>query len=208
MARTVEIVIGTHNPAKAGEMADLLGELPVPVRLLAEPSELPEVEESGASCEENAVLKAMAIARCLGKTVLSEDSGLEVDALGGRPGILSARYGGPAASDEDRNRLLLAELDSVPDERRTARFRCVAALAGQDGLLFTSEGVVEGRIARSPKGDAGFGYDPIFVPEGYDRTFAELGLSVKHRLSHRSHAIRKMRKLLLEYFANTLNPEP
>ena len=198
-----EIVIGSGNRAKAREMAELLGELPVPVRLPDEFPELPDVAETGASFEENAVLKATTMAGALGTTVLSDDSGLEVDALDGRPGILSARYGGEEATDENKNRLLLKELESVPEEHRTARFRCVVALAGTSGVLFTSEGIVEGRIARSPNGSAGFGYDPIFVPEGHDRSFGELGMSVKHELSHRSRAIRKMREIILEHLSDT-----
>lgn len=152
------------------------------------PVEVPP--EGGASFLENARLKAVAVATATGCMALADDSGLEVDALGGEPGVLSARFGGPGKTDAERYRLLLDKLIGVPPERRTARFRCVVAVAEPGGPVHFSEGMCEGRITDTPRGSHGFGYDPVFEVPSLGRTLAEVGLDVKNRLSHRAQAVR------------------
>jgi len=190
------------NAKKAREMADLLKGLPVAVKPLPATG-VRAVEEHGETFAENARGKALGFAAQLNACVVADDSGIEVDALGGRPGVRSARYGGPDISDEDRVRLLLAELKNVPDERRTARFRCFAVLAApacppeaSGKVLIEAEGKVEGRINHAPRGRGGFGYDPVFVPQGFDCTFAEMPAAEKHKLSHRGQALRELRRKL------------
>jgi XTP/dITP diphosphohydrolase len=154
--------------------------------------DISEIAESGTSFEENAKLKALAASTQLPTLVIADDSGLEVDALGGAPGIYSARYAGANATERDKIDKLLRELDRVrgTDDRRRARFRCVVALARNGSHLGTFEGIVEGRIANEVRGDHGFGYDPIFIPEGFEQTFGELPKEVKNTISHRAKAIR------------------
>ena len=155
-----------------------------------------EVEESGDSFEENARIKAVAYAASSGLATLADDSGLEVDALDGAPGIRSATYGGPGATDGDRLALLLKNLEGVPPNRRTARFRCVIAIAHPSGEVRTVDGAVEGVIAREPRGSNGFGYDPVFYLANRSRTMAELSLEEKNGLSHRARAAEKAVALL------------
>lgn len=158
--------------------------------------EFPEPEESGGTFAENARIKAVQTSlRCPWLT-LADDSGLEVDALGGAPGVRSARYAGQGAGDRANLELLLRNLEGVPMERRGARFRCVLAVARQGELLAEFEGKVEGRIALEPRGDGGFGYDPLFVPQGWELTFAQMDAAAKHALSHRGEAMRKFREWL------------
>jgi XTP/dITP diphosphohydrolase len=188
------LVVGSFNRAKAAEMIELLGDLGLQVRALDDFEHATPVPEDGTTFAENARLKALGLARQVAGPgilgVVADDSGLVVDALGGRPGVHSARYGGASATDPDRVDLLLEELAGVPEAERTARFRCHIALSDGDGVPVESDGVVEGRIAFAPAGDFGFGYDPIFIPEGHERTFSELGPHVKHRISHRARALR------------------
>jgi len=190
------IVVGTFNAGKVREIADLLAGLDMEVVSLQAFPGVQPVPETGATFEENARAKAEGLARQLGEAVLADDSGLEVDALGGRPGVLSARYGGEGLSDAERVERLLAELGGVPEAARTARFRCVVALADASGILAVAHGAVEGRIAERPSGCNGFGYDPVFIPEGRDRTFAEMEPSVKQSISHRSRALAALREQL------------
>jgi XTP/dITP diphosphohydrolase len=165
--------------------------------------EVSEIRETGVSFEENAKLKALAASKQLPALVIADDSGLEVDSLGGAPGIYSARYAGANATERDKIEKLLGELARVraTGDQRRARFRCVVALAHNGYLLGTFEGVVEGRIADQMRGDAGFGYDPIFIPEGFEQTFGELAPEVKNTISHRAKAMRaaavKLRQLQL-----------
>ncbi len=159
----------------------------------------PSVEESGSTFAENARLKARAVAAVYRRWTLAEDSGLEVDALGGEPGINSARYAGRDATDHERVQLVLDRMVAVPWERRTARFRCVACLIDPSSQEYLFEGVCEGHIAPRPRGTSGFGYDPIFIPEGYSRTFAELGPEVKDALSHRAKALQQVLAFLREH---------
>ncbi len=198
------LVIATNNPGKAREFRELLRDtgwdLTTPRALGYEF----EVAETGMSFADNAKLKAVSAARLTGLPSLADDSGLEVDALGGRPGIHSARYAGGSRTaggmdEREQCRIVLAELAGVPDERRTARFRCVIAIAlpGSDDVRF-AEGVFEGRIGCEMRGEHGFGYDPIFLVEGRDVTSAELPPEEKHRISHRGQAARKAVTILKE----------
>ncbi|HJZ88408.1 MAG TPA: RdgB/HAM1 family non-canonical purine NTP pyrophosphatase [Polyangia bacterium] len=188
----MKLAAATRNRHKLAELDALVAGLEV--ELL--PSRL-EVEETGASFEDNAVLKARAVAAASGHWALGDDSGLEVDALGGAPGVHSARYAGQPCDDAANNAKLLAALREVPAEKRSARFRCVLALASPEGELHTASGVCEGRIGWAPRGSGGFGYDPLFEVAGQGgRTMAELLLEEKNRLSHRARALAALRPLL------------
>jgi len=189
----IELVVATHNAHKTREIQHILGP-DFTVRDLGAHPELSEIHESGTSFEENATLKALVASGQLPALVIADDSGLEVDALGGAPGIYSARYAGLNATEEEKIGKLLRELARIgaTDTARGARFRCVVALAREGNLLGTYEGIVEGRIADEPRGDSGFGYDPIFVPEGFEQTFGELPSEVKNAISHRAKAIRAL----------------
>ncbi len=162
------------------------------VRDLGAYPEISEIRESGISFEENATLKALAVSRKLPGLVVADDSGLEVDALGGAPGIYSARYAGVNASEKEKIDKLLRELapSGTTNDARAARFRCVVALARNGTLIGTFSGIVEGRIANQARGKGGFGYDPIFIPQGFEQTFGELPAEAKNRISHRAKAIR------------------
>jgi len=183
-----KLLIATNNPGKLQEYADLLDGLPVELTSPAQEGLSLAVDESGGTFAENAILKARAYAEASGLPTLADDSGLEVDALGGGPGVRSARYAGEGASDEDRYRLLLRNLREVPAERRTARFRCVVAIVGPEGDVHTAEGRCEGIIGFEPRGAHGFGYDPVFYLPHRGQTMAELPPAVKNRISHRARA--------------------
>jgi XTP/dITP diphosphohydrolase len=190
------LVLATLNPGKARELAALLGDVPFAVGALAEVPGARLPAETEPTYAGNALLKARAAARLVGALALADDSGLEVDALGGAPGVLSARFGGPGLDDAGRCALLLARLAAVPPGERTARFRCVIALADPRGWERVVEGTVEGVIAAAPRGSGGFGYDPIFLYPPLGRTFAELAPEDKARVSHRAVAARAARRLL------------
>ena len=195
------LLLATENQGKLREMRQILGDLPL--RLVG-PAELGihlDVVEDGATFEKNAALKARAYAEAAGLPALADDSGLEVDALDGRPGVLSARYAGEGAGDADKRRKLLAEMEAAPESKRSARFRCVMALAW-GGHVYTTEGTVEGEIAREERGSGGFGYDPIFYLPSLGRTMAELAPEEKNTMSHRGQAARAMRILLLGLLAD------
>lgn len=196
-----ELVIATRNPGKVIEVRELISDLPLRLRSLFDFPLATEVEETGATFAENAALKASAYAVQTGGWTLSDDSGLEVDALGGAPGIFSARYAGESASDRERVKLLLSELARTGDRERHARFVCAVALADPSGRIINlSTGRCEGRIAHSPRGLHGFGYDPVFIPEGYEQTFGELSSQVKQAFSHRARALEDTRAFLLKLF--------
>jgi XTP/dITP diphosphohydrolase len=189
----IELVVATRNRHKTREIQHILGP-EFMVRDLGAHPEVSEIRESGTSFEENAKLKALAASRQLPALVIGDDSGLEVDALGGAPGIYSARYAGANATEKDKIDKILRELERVraTEDGRRARFRCVVALARNGNLLGTFEGIVEGIIALEARGDSGFGYDPIFIPEGLKQTFGELPTEVKNTISHRAKAIRAL----------------
>ena len=193
----IELVVATRNRHKTREIQHILGP-EFMVRDLGAHPEVSEIRESGTSFEENAKLKALAASRQLPALVIADDSGLAVDALGGAPGIYSARYAGANATDTDKIDKLLRELERVraTDDRRRARFRSVVALARNGDLLGTFEGTVEGRITDKARGDSGFGYDPIFIPEGFGQTFGELPTEEKNTISHRAKAIRAVAEKL------------
>jgi XTP/dITP diphosphohydrolase len=192
----MRLLLATHNRNKVTEMQLALEGTGWQVVMLSDFGNLPDVEEDGATFEENARKKARNAARVAGLWTLAEDSGLEVDALGGEPGVRSRRYSGEGAGDADRMRKVLDQIVAVPEERRTARFRCAMCLVDPKGNEVCFEGRCEGRISHHARGSAGFGYDPIFIPEGYSRTFAELGLSVKNKVSHRARAMQQVIEFL------------
>ena len=193
----IALLVATRNPHKTRELQQILGS-DFTVRDLRAHSEISEIAETGTSFEENAKLKALAVSRKLPGLVAADDSGLEVDALGGAPGIYSARYAGANATNKERIDKLLEELARIDakKEQRSARFRCVLALARNGEVLGTFEGIVEGQIADRPRGSHGFGYDPIFVPNGFQQTFGQLRPAEKNQLSHRARALKKLRAFL------------
>jgi len=193
------LVLATGNRAKAGELRALLDG--VPCRIL-DLSDFPSVTlpPEGVTCyAENALGKARATAAATGLLALADDSGIEVDALGGGPGVLSARYGGETLSDPERCHLMLRDLAGVPRERRTARYRCVVALSAPDGREATTEGVVDGIVLDEPRGAGGFGYDPLFYYAPLGATFAEVAPEAKHSVSHRARAMAAARRVLLDW---------
>ncbi len=183
-----QIVAATGNAHKVEEIQAILAPLGIEVLSAKAVGGMPDVVEDGDTFAANAIKKAVEAARALGRPVLADDSGLEVFALGGEPGIYSARYAGEGGNDGRNVRKLLGRLDGQTD--RAARFVCVIALASPAGLIGTAEGEVRGHIIHEPRGDGGFGYDPVFVPEGFTQTFAELPGEVKNRLSHRGNALQ------------------
>ena len=197
--RRQKLILATQNPGKAREFRLLLEGIPYEVVSLADlpPCQLPL--ESGNSYSENAMAKARAVVNAFAAFALGDDSGLEVDALGGSPGILSARYGDKGLSSADQCRKLLEALSGIPREHRTARFRSVIALAAPSGTEALTEGVLEGVIAERPVGEGGFGYDPIFLLPELGLTLAQLDPSSKNRLSHRAKAVAKARPLLEQW---------
>jgi XTP/dITP diphosphohydrolase len=193
----MQLIVATRNAHKTREIEQIFGS-GLPVRDLTVHPEISEITESGTSFEENAKLKAIAVSKKLHGLVIADDSGLEVEALGGAPGIQSARYAGVKASDKEKIATLLrqlAKVDAKGDQRR-ARFCCVLVIAREGQVLATFEGVVEGKIAERPCGSHGFGYDPIFIPDGFEETFAELPEEMKNNISHRAKAIRKLQPKL------------
>ncbi len=190
------LVLATGNPGKARELIALLAGIPFEIRTLADYPPFVMPEETGETYEANALIKARATAAHTGALALGDDSGIEVDALGGAPGIRSARFGGPGLDDKGRVRHLLARIEHVPDHERTARFCCVIALVGSDGSERIVDGACAGRIAREPRGAEGFGYDPVFFYPPLDRTFGELADADKATVSHRGRAAAAARALL------------
>lgn len=186
------IILATNNKSKVKEISEMMSCSDITFVSLADAGINVEVEETGTTFEENALLKAREICKLSGKPTISDDSGLEIDALDGAPGIYSSRFMGEDTSYDIKNNALIEKLENVADPDRTARFRCCMALVLPDGREFVTEGAMEGIIAREPKGINGFGYDPIlFIPE-YNRTSAELSSEEKNNISHRGEALRKM----------------
>lgn len=191
-----ELVLATRNRHKGTELAALLGDLGVRIRTLEEFPEAPDVLEDGATCEANAIKKAQEIAAATGLPAVADDTGLEVDALGGRPGVHAARYAGEHATYEDNCRKLLQELNGVPRERRTARFITVAAIALPSDGVRTAIGQLQGLISDAPAGSGGFGYDPVFFVPEVGKTLAEISPEEKNRISHRAKAFLQAKELL------------
>jgi XTP/dITP diphosphohydrolase len=191
-----KLLIATNNKGKVREYEILLQGIRFELVTPAQQGIRLEVEETGQTFEENARIKALAFARVSGLTTLADDSGLEVDALKGEPGIRSSRYAGEAATDDDRVRFLLAKMKEVPEERRTAHFRCVIALAFPDGRVQICSGRCDGVIALEPRGKEGFGYDPIFNFPELNKTMAELPMEIKNKISHRARAAQEAVKVL------------
>jgi XTP/dITP diphosphohydrolase len=189
------LLLASGNPGKLRELRAILHGLPVELVGLGDAGagEPPEVAETGATFLENALEKARAYAAWSGLAAVADDSGLEVDALGGAPGVRSARHAGRGAGDQANLDKLLAELAGVPPERRTARFRCAAVLVDRELGEWHAEGTWEGRLLEAPRGTGGFGYDPVFVPDGWDRTSAEVDQATKDAASHRGRAFRALR---------------
>jgi len=196
--RFPRLVVATRNRGKLVELADGLGGFEPPMLLspLSDWPNAPEVDETGDTCRENARLKALSALAATGLPSLADDTALEVDALGGAPGVHSARYAGPEGDPLANMTKLLDALAGVPPGRRSARFRCVLALAEPEGEIRFVEGVVEGHLLTERRGNAGFGYDPLFRVDGLDRTMAELTTAEKARVSHRGRALAALRELL------------
>ena len=190
------LVLATGNRAKGRELADLLADLPYRIRDLSAYPGVVLPPEGETSYAENALGKARAVTAATGEMALADDSGIEVDAFGGRPGVLSARYGGDGLTDPDRNALMLRELADVPPARRTARYRAVIAVTAPDGREATVDGTVEGVLLETPRGTGGFGYDPLFYYPPLGATFAEIAPEAKHAVSHRGRAMALARELL------------
>jgi XTP/dITP diphosphohydrolase len=191
------LLLGTRNPGKVEEITGILEDSGWSFRSLQEFPEVGSAEENGNTYSANAIAKAMFYASATGLWALADDSGLEVEALRGAPGVFSARYAGENATDADRRDLLLSELAKTGDGNRRARFVAAVAIANANGeLLNVSEGICEGTITFTPRGNSGFGYDPLFIPNGYDQTFAELSETIKNRISHRGRALIKTKRFL------------
>ncbi len=194
-----QIILATRNTHKLQEFRDMLRDMDVEILSCGDFPGCPDVVEDGATFDENALKKARAIAAHTGYVTIADDSGLEVDALGGQPGLFSARYAGEPADDNRNNKKLLSELDGVADENRGAQFRCVIAIVDGKGREKVVEGLCRGVILRKPKGVQGFGYDPLFLDPASGLTFAEMDAGSKNSISHRSQAIRELKKILQDF---------
>lgn len=195
-----KLLVGTQNKGKITEIKTIVGDVAYEIISVASFAGIETPNENGSSYAENAIIKARQYSVQTGLLTLADDSGLEVEALGWAPGLFSARYAGEDASDAERRALLLSELARTGVDTRTARFVCAVAIADSRGqIINVSEGVCWGRVNSEARGDGGFGYDPLFIPDGYDQTFAELPNSVKNEISHRGRALAKTREFLMSY---------
>ena len=195
----MQLLVATRNKDKLREIREILADLNFEVQSGVDIPGLPEVVEDAPTVRENAIKKAVETARFARRLTLADDSGLEVDALKGEPGVYSARYAGEKATYHENNKKLLEQLGATALEKRTARFRCVVAIADEKGLVDVVEGICNGRITEGEQGGGGFGYDPLFVPDGQVKTFAELPQEVKNRISHRGKALQKAWAVLSRY---------
>ncbi|MCM8779851.1 MAG: RdgB/HAM1 family non-canonical purine NTP pyrophosphatase [Candidatus Omnitrophica bacterium] len=198
----LELVVATKNKKKLHEIKDLLKGLKVKITSLADYPNSPRIIENGKTFRENARIKALKIACFTKKLTLGEDSGLEVDILGGAPGVRSSRFSGKNKSDRQNNLRLMRLLEGVPAAKRKAYYRCAVALADRRGIVFEAEGSCRGLIGFEQKGHSGFGYDPLFVIPKYKKTFAQLGERIKHKMSHRFRALKPLRKFIASYLKN------
>jgi XTP/dITP diphosphohydrolase len=195
------LLIATRNRDKAHELMALLGDLPAAIRTLHDVEGVPDIVEDAETLEGNAIKKARVAFEHTGIPCVADDTGLEVGYLQGAPGVYSSRYAGPGASYADNVRTLIRALKGVPPRRRNARFRCVMAFVAGGGVVEVVEGSCPGVILESPRGSGGFGYDPVFLPDGHQQTFAEMDLATKNALSHRARAALAMRPVLARYFS-------
>jgi len=191
--KTMEIVLATRNKKKIEEMQRILDGMEITILTLEDFPSCLDVEEDKDSFEGNAIKKAVAISNCTNKIAVSDDSGLEVYALNGAPGVKSARYSGAGANDNANNKKLLADMKDLPTEKRSGRFVCVIALAHPEGEIYTFQGTIEGRIGEYPCGTMGFGYDALFHPKGLEKTFGQMAPQEKDALSHRNEALKKLK---------------
>lgn len=194
----IDLVIASRNKKKIEELKRLLADLPIVVRAVDEIADVPEVVEDEPTFKANAIKKAVEVAKATGLMALADDSGLEVEYLNGEPGVYSSRYAGIPRNDQRNNEKLLRKMQDVPWEKRDAWFKCVIALATPDGEVETCEGKCVGKIGYQPKGELGFGYDPIFVLPEYDKTLAEIDPDLKNQISHRAKALAQVKKVLAE----------
>lgn len=192
----MELVVATRNKKKLKEIKELLSDLNLKITSLLDYPDSPRIQEDGKTFEENAIKKAATIAMYFKKLTLGEDSGLEVKALKNKPGVYSSRFSGENSNDRKNNLKLLRELKNVPLKKRTARYKCSVAIADKNRLLGVFNGSCQGLIGFRSKGKAGFGYDPLFIIPKYNKTFAQLGQTIKHRMSHRARAIKKAKKIM------------
>lgn len=197
--KCLEVIVATRNKGKIREIREALKGLGLRIYALSDFSDVPEIEEDGKSFAENALKKAHFYSKYFGKLTIADDSGLEVDGLGGLPGIYSARYAGEGASGQENNQKLLREMQGLPVSKRGARFRCIIAAVSHDGKEAVAEGSCKGRIGFKEKGKKGFGYDPLFVLPNSKKTMAELSLEEKNAISHRGKAIRKIRRIIQSF---------
>ncbi len=195
----MEIIVATKNQGKLREIRSILKDLSIQLHGLNDFENVPDVEEDGKSFAENGLKKARFYSKLFDKIAIADDSGLEVDVLGGRPGVYSARYAGIGASDQENRKKLLKELEGVPSSKRGAGFKCVMAMVSPDGREAVTEGSCRGRIGFKEVGKNGFGYDPIFILLQYGKTMAQLSLEEKNRVSHRGKAMRKLKRLLKRF---------
>lgn len=202
----MELIVATKNKKKLEEIREILKDLDLKITSLADYSKVPRIIENGKTFKENAIKKALKIAHFTGKLTLGEDSGLEVEALAGKPGIYSSRFAGKDKDDLKNNLKLLKLLAGLPLNKRKARYVCAVALADKDGLVAVAEGRCSGLIGFELKGDFGFGYDPLFIIPKYKKTFAQLGPVVKHKMSHRYRALFKAKRIILDYLKSNLVP--
>lgn len=195
-----ELVVATKNKKKLEEIREILKDMDLKITSLVDYPKLPRIIENGKTFKENAIKKAVKIARFTKRLTLGEDSGLEVEALEGQPGIYSSRFSGKSKNDLKNNLKLLKLLEGLELEKRKARYVCAVALADKDGLIGTTEGICQGLIGYEMKGRFGFGYDPLFIIPKYKKTFAQLGPAIKHKMSHRFCALTAAKKIIITYF--------
>ena len=200
-----KVVLASRNKHKAKEISRILKDLKVKVLTLGSFPGAPKVRENGKTLKENAVKKAVKIARFTNSLVIADDSGLEVNALGGRPGVLSARFAGYGCSYSDNNRKLLRLMKGIPKNKRRAKFKCAIAVANEKKVIGTTEGAISGFIGSEPKGRYGFGYDPVFVIPRYKKTFAQINPRIKNKISHRAKALHKAHDIIQRYFKSHKN---
>lgn len=198
----IELVLASRNKGKIEELKKLLSGLPVKVLSLSDFNCIPDIEETGSTFADNAEIKAKTVSSITGKYALADDSGLEIDALGGQPGVYSNRFAGPDATDEDRYNKVLDLMTGIPEQKRTARFRAAVSIATPDGDVITVEDKCEGRIAFEPQGNNGFGYDPVFYIPELGKTAAQLSPEEKNRISHRGKAMESTKDILMKLIGN------